>query len=120
RAAAMLASGRAPSDIGKALNVALQLEGTVQREGKRLRVTARLVNVSDGVMRWSDMYERDATDLLTVQEGLARAITDAVGGAVGGGTSALAANDSTILDGGSSKTSGQAYDLYLRGRFQLN
>jgi TolB-like protein/tetratricopeptide (TPR) repeat protein len=119
RAAAMLASGHSPSDIGKALNVALQLEGTVQREGKRLRVTARLVNVSDGVMRWSDMYERDATDLLTVQEGLARAITDAVGGAVGGGAPALASNDTASLDSGASKTSGQAYDLYLRGRFQL-
>ena len=118
RAAAMLASGRSPSDIGKALNVALQLEGTVQREGKRLRVTARLVNVSDGVMKWSDMYERDATDLLTVQEGLARAITDAVGGAVGGG-SALASNDTSALDSSVSKASGQAYDLYLRGRFQL-
>ena len=120
RAAAMLASGHSPSDIGKALNVALQLEGTVQREGKRLRVTARLVNVGDGVMRWSDMYERDATDLLTVQEGLARAITDAVGGAVGGGTTALAAADTATVNSGSNKTSGQAYDLYLRGRFQLN
>ncbi|MEO5816932.1 MAG: protein kinase [Gemmatimonadaceae bacterium] len=120
RAAAMLASGHSPSDIGKALNVSLQLEGTVQREGKRLRVTARLVNVSDGVMRWSDMYERDATDLLTVQEGLARAITDAVGGAVGGGASVLASDDTSLVNGGANKTSGQAYDLYLRGRFQLN
>src|SRR4029078_4080628 len=118
RAAAMLASGHSPSDIGKALNVALQLEGTVQGEGKRLRVTARLVNVNDGVMRWSDMYERDATDLLTVQEGLARAITDAVGGAMGGGSAALAADDTTAVENGA-KTSGQAYDLYLRGRFQL-
>jgi TolB-like protein/tetratricopeptide (TPR) repeat protein len=120
RAAAMLAAGHSPSDIGKALNVALQLEGTVQREGKRLRVTARLVNVSDGVMKWSDMYERDATDLLTVQEGLARAITDAVGSAVGGGATQLAFNDTTSVDNGANKTSGQAYDLYLRGRFQLN
>jgi eukaryotic-like serine/threonine-protein kinase len=117
RAAAMLATGRSPSDIGKALNVALQLEGTVQRSGKRLRVTARLVNVSDGVMRWSDMYERDATDLLTVQEGLARAITDAVGGSMG--AAALASADTTPVQGAASKASGQAYDLYLRGRFQL-
>ena len=119
RAAAMLAAGRAPSDIGKALNVALQLEGTVQREGKRLRVTARLVNVSDGVMRWSDMYERDATDLLTVQEGLARAITDAVGGAMGTNSPQLASRDTTPVESGANKSSGQAYDLYLRGRFQL-
>lgn len=77
-AAALLASGRSPSDIGEALNVAQQLEGTVQREGGRLRVTARLVGVNDGIMRWADVYERDSTDLLTVQQELARVITGAV------------------------------------------
>ena len=117
RAAAMLAAGKAPSDIGKALNVSLQLEGTVQREGKRLRVTARLVGVSDGVMRWSDMYERDATDLLTVQEQLARAITEAVGGAVGAPAAALAAD--SARDAAPARANAAAYDLYLRGRFQL-
>ena len=119
RAAAMLASGKSPNEIGQALNVAQQLEGTVQREGKRLRVTARLVGVSDGVMRWSDMYERDATDLLTVQQELARVITGAVGGAMGG--EALASAESTqAADRDSvSWAEATAYDLYLRGRFQL-
>jgi TolB-like protein/tRNA A-37 threonylcarbamoyl transferase component Bud32 len=84
RAAAMLAAGRTPSEIGATLHVGLQLEGTVQREGKRLRVTARLVNVSDGIMRWSDVYERDATDLLAVQEELSHVITAAVGTALRG------------------------------------
>src|SRR5207244_10440822 len=105
-----------PSDIGKAQNVSLQLEGTIQRNGKRLRVTARLVDVNDGVMRWSDMYERDATDVLTVQDELARAITEAVGVSVGTPT-VLAVVDSTPSS--TTKESGQAYDLYLRGRFQL-
>ncbi len=118
RAASLLASGKPPSDVGKALNVELQLEGTVQREGKRLRVTARLVGVNDGVMRWSDMYERDATDLLIVQEELARAITDAVGNAMGGAAPALAARDSAPPPPATA-AAGQAYDLYLRGRFQL-
>lgn len=119
RAAAMLASGKSPSDIGQALHVAQQLEGTVQREGKRLRVTARLVDVSDGVMRWSDMYERDATDMLTVQQELARVITGAVGGAMG--SEALASADSSTTAGGDtvSWAEATAYDLYLRGRFQL-
>jgi len=116
RAAAMLASGKSPNEVGKALNVAQQLEGTVQRDGKRLRVTARLVGVSDGVMHWSDMYERDASDMLTVQEELARAITGAVGIAIGNevADSAPAAPVAT-----SSVAEGKAYDLYLRGRFQL-
>jgi len=119
RAAAMLASGKSPSDIGQALHVAQQLEGTVQREGKRLRVTARLVDVSDGVMRWSDMYERDATDMLTVQQELARVITGAVGGAMG--SESLASADSSTTTGPDtvSWAEATAYDLYLRGRFQL-
>jgi len=119
RAAAMLASGKAPSDVGQALHVAQQLEGTVQREGKRLRVTARLVDVSDGVMRWSDMYERDATDMLTVQQELARVITGAVGGAIGGEALASAESAATAEPDTVSWAEATAYDLYLRGRFQL-
>jgi serine/threonine-protein kinase len=119
RAAAMLASGKSPSDIGQALHVAQQLEGTVQREGKRLRVTARLVDVNDGVMRWSDMYERDATDLLTVQQELARVITGAVGGAMGNEALAAADSEAAPADDSVSWARATAYDLYLRGRFQL-
>jgi serine/threonine-protein kinase len=116
RAAAMLASGKSPNEVGKALNVAQQLEGTVQRDGKRLRVTARLVGVSDGVMHWSDMYERDATDMLTVQEELARAITGAVGTAIGNEATVAAAASAAAPP---SDSQGKAYDLYLRGRFEL-
>jgi serine/threonine-protein kinase len=119
RAAAMLASGKSPSDIGQALHVAQQLEGTVQREGKRLRVTARLVDVNDGVMRWSDMYERDATDILTVQQELARVITGAVGGAMGSEALASAESAAAPADDSVSWAEATAYDLYLRGRFQL-
>jgi serine/threonine-protein kinase len=119
RAAAMLASGKSPNDIGQALNVAQQLEGTVQREGKRLRVTARLVDVNDGVMRWSDMYERDATDLLTVQQELARVITGAVGGAMGSEALASAESAGRADPDTVSWAEATAYDLYLRGRFQL-
>ncbi len=115
RAAAMLASGKSPNEVGKALNVAQQLEGTVQRDGNRLRVTARLVGVSDGVMHWSDMYERDATDMLTVQEELAQAITGAVGSAIGSEVAAAA----SVVPAPSTGAESRAYDLYLRGRFQL-
>jgi eukaryotic-like serine/threonine-protein kinase len=116
RAAALLTAGRSPSDVGRELGVAQQLEGTVQREGKRLRVTARLVSVQDGTMTWSDMYERDVSDLLSVQDELARVITGAVREAIG--VRQPAAPDSTTSLAVGSTTSA-AYDLYLRGRFQL-
>jgi eukaryotic-like serine/threonine-protein kinase len=79
RAAQLLKAGKSPSEVGEALHVTMQIEGTIQRDGRRLRVTARLVDVSDGTMRWSDMYERETTDLMTVQDELSRAITLAVG-----------------------------------------
>ena len=117
RAAALLAAGKSPSDIGRELGVTRQLEGTVQREGKRLRVTARLVDVRDGTMTWSDTYERDVTDLLSVQDELTRVITGAVREAMGVG--AAPATD-TAPPAAVASASNAAYDLYLRGRFQLN
>jgi len=65
------------------------------------------------------MYERDATDLLTVQQELARVITGAVGGAMG--NEALAASEATDTAAPDSVSWAEAtaYDLYLRGRFQL-
>jgi len=117
RAAALLAAGRSPSDVGRELGVTRQLEGTVQREGGRLRVTARLVDVRDGTMTWSDMYERDVTDLLSVQDDLTRVITGAVRDAIG--AAQLPPADSS-LNPMMGATSSAAYDLYLRGRFQLN
>jgi TolB-like protein/tetratricopeptide (TPR) repeat protein len=116
RAAALLAAGRSPSDVGRELGVTRQLEGTVQREGKHLRVTARLVDVRDGTMTWSDTYERDVTDLLPVQDELTRVITGAVREAIG----ASAQPADTAPPQAVASVSGEAYDLYLRGRFQLN
>jgi serine/threonine-protein kinase len=115
RAASLLASGKSPAEVGKSLNVSQQLEGTVQRQGKRLRVTARLVGVNDGVMHWSDMYERNVTDLLTVQQELAQVITGAVGIAIGGESS----QPVPVVVAASGAENGAAYDRYLRGRFQL-
>src|SRR5258705_3815345 len=115
RAATMLAAGRTPADVGRELGVTRQLEGTVQREGKRLRVTARLVDVQDGTMPWSDMYESDVTDLLSVQDELTRVITGAVREAIGAGAPTVVAATPPLP----ATASSEAYDLYLRGRFQL-
>ena len=100
-----------PEEIGKALNVTMLLEGTVQRESGRLRVTARLINIADGATLWSDMFERQATDLFKVQDDISNAIVAAVSPELG----------ANVALAGSSAARGtddlQAYDLYLRGRF---
>ena len=99
--------------IGKSLNVATLLEGTVQREGGRFRVTTRLVNAADGFMLWSDVYESELTDVFAVQDAITTAIIAALGEQFG---SAEAVDSATVAEGrGTSNT--EAYNAYLRGRW---
>jgi serine/threonine-protein kinase len=115
-----------PTDIGKSLNVNMVLFGTVQRDKKRLRVTARLVNTADGFTVWSDMYERDATDVFKMQDEISNAIVSAISPELTGTASttsatpqapapATAVASTPPANRGTSDL--QAYDLYLRGRY---
>jgi TolB-like protein len=54
------------------------LEGTVERVGNRLRVTARLSNTADDVMQWADVYDRDVKDIFAVEDEIADAIVASV------------------------------------------
>ncbi|MDQ6871385.1 MAG: serine/threonine-protein kinase [Gemmatimonadota bacterium] len=56
----------------------LVLEGTVERVGNRLRVTARLSSTDDDVMQWADVYDRDVRDIFSVEDEIAEAIVVAV------------------------------------------
>ena len=56
----------------------LVLEGTVERVGDRLRVTARLSSTSDDVMQWADVFDRDVKDIFTVEDEIADAIVASV------------------------------------------
>jgi len=64
--------------IAKELGVAHVLEGSVRRSGDRIRVTAQLIRASDGFHVWSENYDRDATDVIEIQEDLARSIATAL------------------------------------------
>ena len=66
------------ASVAKDLNVAYVLEGTVQRDGTRLRLTARLVHLPDGLTKWSDIFERKATDVFQVQDNLSKAVVEAL------------------------------------------
>jgi TolB-like protein/Tfp pilus assembly protein PilF len=69
--------------IGAKLGVAYVLEGSVRKSGDRARVTAQLIDVSDGSHRWSGSYDRDLVDVLKVQDeislGLVRALQISMG-----------------------------------------
>jgi eukaryotic-like serine/threonine-protein kinase len=73
-------SVRRRSDTASTANVSagLVLEGTVERIGDRLRVTARLSSTDDDVMQWSDVYDRDVEDIFAVEDEIADAIVASV------------------------------------------
>jgi TolB-like protein/Tfp pilus assembly protein PilF len=64
--------------IGEELGVAHVLEGSVRRSGDRLRVTAQLIRANDGFHVWSQNYDRDEADMISIQEDLARSIAQAL------------------------------------------
>jgi serine/threonine protein kinase len=68
------------SDTTSTANVdaRLVLEGTVERVGDRLRVTARLSSTDDDVMQWADVFDRDVEDIFAVEDEIAEAIAASV------------------------------------------
>jgi TolB-like protein/DNA-binding winged helix-turn-helix (wHTH) protein/Flp pilus assembly protein TadD len=65
-------------NVGRKLGVANVLEGSVRREGNRVRITAALTKVDDGFQLWSETYDREIDDLFAVQAEIARAVSVAL------------------------------------------
>ena len=93
------------ADIGRSLNVANILEGSIRRSGATIRVTTQLIRVDTGFHVWSQTYARPLADILKVQEEIAQEAATALG---------------TVLRSASADTQGtsnvEAYDNFLRGR----
>jgi serine/threonine-protein kinase len=95
--------------IGEKLNVGTVVEGSVRREGDRLRIAAQLVSVADGYHLWSKTYERELKNVFAVEDELARSIVQAL-------MPKLARADATPL-AKQTTSSLEAHDLYLQGRY---
>jgi len=65
-------------DIGQQLNVSSILEGSVQKAGGRIRITTQLINTEDGYHLWSKTFDRDLTDIFSVQDEIAEAVANAL------------------------------------------
>jgi len=94
-------------EIGQQLNVEAVLEGSVRRSGRRLRITALLVNVGDGFQLWSERYDREIADIFDIQDEITTAIVKTLEPTLAGQVQNLPRRHSENL---------QAYELYLRGR----
>jgi TolB-like protein len=64
--------------IGRKLDVASVLEGSVRKEGRRVRVTAQLVKTADGFRVWSESYDRQLNDAFALQDEIARSVASAL------------------------------------------
>jgi pentatricopeptide repeat protein len=98
--------------VGQKLGVSSVLEGSVRKQGNRLRVTAQLINVEDGFHLWSERYDRDMDDIFAIQDEIALFITEKL-------KVTLLENDYAIVTKAHTKDT-EAYELYLKGRFYLN
>jgi len=65
-------------EIGRKLQVQTVLEGSVQKSGSRLRITAQLINVVDGFHLWSQTYDRDVKDVFAIQDEISSSIVTAL------------------------------------------
>ena len=97
------------AEIGKQLNVATILEGSVRKSGNQARITAQLIKVDDGFHMWSETYDRELDNIFEVQDEIARAIVDAL-------KLPLLGHDAKPLTSAASTDNFAAYDLYLLGR----
>jgi TolB-like protein/DNA-binding winged helix-turn-helix (wHTH) protein/Flp pilus assembly protein TadD len=101
-------AARDVAEIGRELNVDYALEGSVRLSAERVRVAARLLRVADRTQLWSETYERDVKDVLSLQHELARDIARGIRLAL----PSVPARAAASLDP-------EAYRLYLRGRHFL-
>jgi TolB-like protein len=94
------------TEIASQLDVANVLEGSVRRQGMRVRITAQLIDARSDTHLWSDTYDRDLDDIFAVQEEIANAITDAMRDALGVQSVSVDASTDDLA----------AYELFLHGR----
>jgi adenylate cyclase len=94
--------------VGKELDVAYVLEGSVRKAGNRVRITAQLIDVSTGNHVWAERYDRELHDIFEVQDEITHHIVEAL--------------DVGLLDGEQARVwrqstqSAEAYDYFLQGR----
>jgi TolB-like protein/Tfp pilus assembly protein PilF len=95
-------------EIGAELGVPYVLEGSVRKDGDRVRISAQLINASTGLQLWADDFDRGLTDIFAVQEETALNIVEALG------LMLSTAEEAAVRRRETENT--DAYDAYLRGR----
>jgi TolB-like protein/predicted Ser/Thr protein kinase len=95
--------------IAEALDVKTILEGSVRRAGNRIRVTAQLINATDGYHLWSERYDRELTDVFAVQDEIAAAIAAALKLKLSGAAAPVHRHTPVVA----------GYEAFLKGRYYM-
>ncbi|MEM7037498.1 MAG: hypothetical protein AAF570_10995, partial [Bacteroidota bacterium] len=98
-------------EIGKVLNVRYVLEGSVRRDGQRMRVSIQLINTADGFLEHAGSFEEDLGSIFAIQDALASQIAHEL-------KAHLSPETRSALQ--QREISSAVYDLYLRARYQWN
>lgn len=98
-----------PKTIGEKLGVGTLLEGTVRKQGDRVRIVAELINAADGIQLWSRTFERELKDIFAVQAEIANAVATSLELTLRGAKDSVVATASTA--------SVEAHNAYLQGHF---
>jgi DNA-binding winged helix-turn-helix (wHTH) protein/TolB-like protein/Tfp pilus assembly protein PilF len=101
-----------PVAVGRELKVEAVLDGSIQKVGDRVRLTLQLVRVGDGRQLWTDKFDSKFTDLLTLEDSISERVAGALALKLTGEERKELAKRYT--------ESGEAYILYLRGRYFWN
>jgi len=101
-----------PLAAGRELQVNSVLEGNVQKSGDRIRVTARLISVTDGSSLWASTFDEKFTDVFSVQDAISQKVADAL-------ALRLSREENKRLTKRYTDNV-EAYQLYLTGRYHWN
>ncbi len=102
-----------PREVGLQLGVAYILEGSVRKAGNKVRVTAQLIKASDCFHIFSDVYDRELKDIFEVQDDISNKIVQKFTDNIG-----IPASKKKLVT--SSTENVEAYELYLKGRYNLS
>lgn len=100
-------------EIGSKLGVSAILEGSVRRSGKKMRISAQLVNTADGYHIWSEVFDREMEDIFEIQDEIASRIVDRLKE-----NFSIAEKKESIIRPPTENM--DAYNLYLKGRHYWN
>jgi len=114
RTSAFMFKGKTPDmhEVGERLKVQTVLEGSIQKSGSQLRITAQLINIADGYHLWSDTYDRELKDVFSIQDEIALEIIDKLK------IKLLGEERARVVKRYTDNT--EAYDSYMRGMWLVN